>query len=395
MYAAPLPHLTDNEGDDDELRGDGFMTAFQDVLANCPWMPVVGNHEYAAGAKLGRFLDQNFEGWGPIAGANVTAAERAALAKLRVVSTATSALGAFVSTGTHHAAGLHGGEAPSGSSRYFSVDFGLIHFVALDLNLYYGVDPCGDPCKAAQLKWLKDDLAAANRNRAAVPWVIVMSHFPLFCTGCYAKQVAAKYYASDEAERHGNANATAQLLAQEMGAAKAQAAVDAATSGMEHLAAVDAAKAEAVSWNRTVEGGSDASIKDLVPLLDAGGADMYIAGHWHYYESLYPAKNGATGAGGDPIQKDFVDPSVTVHVTTGNGGPPRADTFNESCPGPSCGRIPATRHQSVNFGYGRVTAFNATHLRYVQINNMDDSIEDFFFVTQSHHGPFTSTEDGK
>jgi len=23
---------------------------------------------------------------------------------------------------------------------------GLIHFVALDLNLYYGVDPCGDPC---------------------------------------------------------------------------------------------------------------------------------------------------------------------------------------------------------------------------------------------------------
>ena len=98
--------------------------------------------------------------------------------------------------------------------------------------------------------------------------------------------------------------------------------------------------------------------------------------------------DGATGAGGDPVQKDFVDPSVTVHVTTGNGGPPRADTFNESCPGPSCGKIPATRHQSVNFGYGRVTAFNATHLRYVQINNKDDSIEDFFFVTQSHHGPF-------
>ena len=52
-------------------------------------------------------------------------------------------------------------------------------------------------------------------------------------------------------------------------------------------------------------------------------------GHWHYYESLYPAQNGKTGIGGAPIQKDFVNPPVTVHVTTGNGGPPGKDTFTE------------------------------------------------------------------
>ena len=131
--------------------------------------------------------------------------------------------------GWAHQLGLHGGEAPSGSSRYFSVDFGLIHFVALDLNVYYGGDPCGDPCKAAQLKWLEADLAAANRNRATVPWVVVMSHYPFYCTGCYAKQMASKYYASGDAEWHGNANATAQLFAQQAGAATAQAAVDAAS----------------------------------------------------------------------------------------------------------------------------------------------------------------------
>jgi 3',5'-cyclic AMP phosphodiesterase CpdA len=383
-----LGDLAYNEGDDDERRGDGFMTAFQDVLARVPWMAILGNHEYAAGAKLGRYLDQNFQGWGPIAGANLTAADRAALAEMRVVSTATSALGAFVSTGTHHAAGLHGGEAPSGSSRYFSVDFGLIHFVALDLNVYYGGDPCGDPCKAAQLKWLQADLAAANRNRATVPWVIVMSHYPFYCTGCYAKQMTSKYYASGDAEWHGNANVTAQLFAQRAGAATAQATVDAATSDVERLGALRAAREEVASWNRTVRKSSDDSIKDLVPLLDAGGVDLYLAGHWHYYESLYPAKNGATGSGGEPIQKDFVDPTVTVHVTTGNGGPPRADNFNEGCPGPDCGKINATRYQSANFGYGRVTAFNATHLRYVQINNKDDSVEDSFFITQNKHGPF-------
>ena len=118
---------------------------------------------------------------------------------------------------------------------------------------------------------------------------------------------------------------------------------------------------------RTVKQSSDASIKDLIPLLDKGGVDLYLAGHWHYYESLYPAKNGATGTGGDPVAKDFIDPTVTVHVTTGNGGPPGADSFHEDCPGPDCNKIPATRHQSVKFGYGRVTAFNATHLMYKQV----------------------------
>jgi hypothetical protein len=47
------------------------------------------------------------------------------------------------------------------------------------------------------------------------------------------------------------------------------------------------------------------------------GVDMYLAGHWHYYESLWPGQNGATGNGGNPLQKDFIDPKVTVHVTTG------------------------------------------------------------------------------
>ena len=34
----------------------------------------------------------------------------------------------------------------------------------------------------AQGKWLEQDLAAADANRANVPWVIVTSHFPLVNT---------------------------------------------------------------------------------------------------------------------------------------------------------------------------------------------------------------------
>lgn len=63
------------------------------------------------------------------------------------------------------------------------------------------------------------------------------------------------------------------------------------------------------------------------------------------------------GHGGTPLQKNFVNPPVTVHVTTGNGGPPSADNFNEDCPGADCGSIPATRKQSVAYGYGRLIAY--------------------------------------
>ena len=37
--------------------------------------------------------------------------------------------------GTHHAAGSTG-PVPSGTSRYYSVTVGLVHFIALDLNMY-------------------------------------------------------------------------------------------------------------------------------------------------------------------------------------------------------------------------------------------------------------------
>ena len=44
-----IVHMGDhcyNMGDQDDFRGDAYMNAFsQAVLASCPWMPVIGNHE--------------------------------------------------------------------------------------------------------------------------------------------------------------------------------------------------------------------------------------------------------------------------------------------------------------------------------------------------------------
>jgi len=78
-----------------------------------------------------------------------------------------------------------------------------------------------------------------------------------------------------------------------------------------------------------------------------------------------------------------VNPPVPVHVTTGNGGPPGADNFREDCPGPDCGSIPSSRAQSTAFGYGRLTAFNNTHLQFQQYANANMSLVDEFFIVRT------------
>ena len=116
-------------GASDEARGDGYMTAWQRTLANCPWLPVVGNHEYYDGEELARYLEQMWGGRTWPGGVHDGHGGR---------STATHALGALLSRGNHHGVGVHG-SSPSNTSRFFSADFGLIHFIALDLNVSDGV----------------------------------------------------------------------------------------------------------------------------------------------------------------------------------------------------------------------------------------------------------------
>lgn len=153
-------------------------------------------------------------------------------------------------------------------------------------------------------------------------------------------------------------------------------------------------------------------IPDFEPLFLKHGVDVYLAGHWHYYESLWPLKSpppgGAVPAGcrsyqnatagypnvttvGCTTQMSFENPTATVHITSGNGGPPGLDNFGEDCGHGgdiSCHTINATRKQSQNFGYGRLIAYNSSTLRYQQVANKDGSLDDEFLITQDNHGRF-------
>lgn len=68
---------------------------------------------------------------------------------------------------------------PKYAELFYSVNVGPVHLVVLD-DFWIG-DPNGDPDYATALTaWLDADLAAANQNRAQVPWIVTVSHHSVF-----------------------------------------------------------------------------------------------------------------------------------------------------------------------------------------------------------------------
>ena len=162
-------NMEDSNGD----RGDGYLNAFQDVLADMPWMPVLGNHEFYGGGDghADRYLNQTY---GIVVGEDGSEqhTEQTQAHNLQ------SALNAGITLGTVKGVAAQS----SGNSRYFSQDIGLVHMVAFDMNVYF--NDFEAQYRQAQLDWLEADLAAANdpAQRARVPWITLNVHHPFYCS---------------------------------------------------------------------------------------------------------------------------------------------------------------------------------------------------------------------
>ncbi|CAK4713186.1 hypothetical protein LEN26_011734 [Aphanomyces euteiches] len=63
---------------------------------------------------------------------------------------------------------------------FYSYNVGLVHFVVLCTEIYFKSSEPG--LIERQHAWLAEDLRAANANRTAAPWIIVIGHRPLYCT---------------------------------------------------------------------------------------------------------------------------------------------------------------------------------------------------------------------
>lgn len=67
-------------------------------------------------------------------------------------------------------AGVNSG---SGTNMFYSFDHGNAHFVLWDSEAWWAQSA---DSQQAMINWLQADLAKANANRAAVPWVISLAH---------------------------------------------------------------------------------------------------------------------------------------------------------------------------------------------------------------------------
>ena len=113
-----IVHLGDhayNMNDNDGSRGDGYIQAFSDLIAHTPWIPTLGNHEYYDGDEFHRYDNQTH------GGADI------------ILSKTSKHWNYFFSIG--HELGI-AKSVPSGSSRWYSTDVGLVHFVVCDFNVY-------------------------------------------------------------------------------------------------------------------------------------------------------------------------------------------------------------------------------------------------------------------
>ena len=138
-------HLGDfayNMDTDNGVNGDIFMRNIEQIAAYIPYMTSVGNHENSAKALA--HYTESFRNMpsnsGSIASAN----------------------------------GL------SRNNWWYSWNAGLVHYVAISTELYFGVGP-SDAC-SQQFAFLKADLAKANRNRDKQPWIVVHGHRSIYCS---------------------------------------------------------------------------------------------------------------------------------------------------------------------------------------------------------------------
>lgn len=78
------------------------------------------------------------------------------------------------------------------SERYGSFDWGPVHFVMMD-DEFGIVSPSADESgtyKTELTAWLDKDLAKANANRAAVPWIVAYHHHPFYSSTAQSGRAA-------------------------------------------------------------------------------------------------------------------------------------------------------------------------------------------------------------
>jgi len=216
------------------------------------------------------------------------------------------------------------------SSMWSSFDYGLVHYVLLDTETDFpganeGSDsafmggPFGGPGTGnpALLDWLQSDLEKANNNRDNTPWLIVYGHRPLYTSDADPVQVTSSAIMRATFE---------QLFLQ---------------------------------YN----------------------VDLYISGHIHYYERLYPISNFVPQHFSGDV---YENPNAPVYIINGAAG-------NDEGHQPYLLNMSITAViDATDYGYSRMHVFNATHFLWEFYLAQSQTVADYIWIVKD--APSTSTD---
>ncbi|KAI9260762.1 Metallo-dependent phosphatase-like protein [Phascolomyces articulosus] len=214
--------------DFDGTKGDQYMNLMQEVWARVPYLGVPGNHEgaYNYTHYKNRFKNVPFE------------------------------------------------DSGFDNPLMYSVNYKSLHLVSFSTEVYF--DGTDDMIQTA-INWLDADLTEANKHRKQRPWIILITHHPVYCSAPNTEDCTTK----------------AALLR--------DGKVNNVTG--EH-------------W-----GG-------LEPILLKHKVDLYLTGHVHNYERTLPVAKGKVAGNGV-----LHNPASYVEVIIGNAGPPEPTVlFNMTGP---------------------------------------------------------------
>ncbi|KAH8646176.1 Metallo-dependent phosphatase-like protein [Xylariales sp. PMI_506] len=240
---------------------------------------------------------------------------------------------------------MPGTESLGVGNFWYSFDYGLAHFIALDGETDFAYSPewpflrdnsDGKPTAAEtypndsgpfgnvdgsiyenesyeQYKWLIADLELVDRTKT--PWVIVMSHRPMYST-------ASADYMEDVQDAF-----EATLLKYEV--------------------------------------------------------DMYLSGHIHWYERMYPLKSGGTIDTASVVSDNSytTNPGVSItHIINGMAGNIESHTVLDE--GESIAKITAVLNQE-DYGYSKLTVVDATTLTWTFIEGETGAVGDTLTLTKT------------
>jgi len=211
-------------------------------------------------------------------------------------------------------------------NHLFSYNIGNIHFVHFSFDLL-SVYP---ELLSVTTDFLRKDLKAANANRAHRPWIVVTSHRPIWIAGMPSYE-----------DRHFDAKLNPDDCIPEC-----------------HIPAAIYAAIEEILYNQKV--------------------DLYIAGHIHHYERMFPLYKKKVmhydKRAGDAHHHYIVNPQAPVHVLQGS---PVAGVAVDDIVFPASG-IAASKATVSSFA--AIHAINSTHLYFENIVSASGKVNDWMYL---------------